>query len=359
MIPTEEALAARMAARKPGLFGAIRLFERLAWLRRRRGAMLAPKALGGDALPREEPVRLTASLRPSLPAGEIEAIEPPTDEHPPRLTTTAFGLTGPGGVMPAHLAELALARRRGRDATLAHFFDLLNHRVISLFYRSWVKYRPPRQAEAASVPMGDDVSVALEALSGISGESARLGVAGLRPSLRDFAPLLSRRARAPGALTSALSTLLGQTVALRPFRLRWLPIDPAEQTRLQAYSGYNRLGGDAVLGSAVLDAQSRVEFEVGPLGWQAYRDMTGPHGPLSLACSLARLALGPARTIGFRVILKRTEIPAPRLCGADDMRLGYDFWLGVQPHATDRADVLLQASDLQGDPTRPARVASP
>lgn len=342
MIPTEETLVARLARRPSSLFGAIRLFERLAWLRRRRGA------LGGDALPREEPVRLTASLRPSLPAGEIEAIELPTGEQPTRLTTPVIGLTGPGGVLPPHLAELALARRRGRDATFAHFLDLFNHRAISLFYRGWVKYRPARQAEAAPVAMGDDVSVALEALSGIAAEPARISLARLRPALRDFAPLLGRRVRAPGALTSALSALLDQPVRLQPFRLRWLPIDPAEQTRLLAGGGYNRLGGDAVLGSAALDAQSRVELEIGPLGWQAYRDMTRPHGPLSLAYRLAKLALGPARTIGFRVILKRTEIPAPQISGAGDMRLGYDYWLGARPHSSDRADVLLRARDLQG-----------
>ena len=34
--------------------------------------------------------------------------------------------------------------RKAGDFTLAAFFDLFNHRIVSLFYRAWEKHRFPR-----------------------------------------------------------------------------------------------------------------------------------------------------------------------------------------------------------------------
>ena len=74
----------------------------------------------------------------------------PTSRQTRTEMTVAFiGLTGPLGVLPEHYLDLLYQQIRNRDTALRDFFDLFNHRTISLFYRAWEKYRPALGYERA------------------------------------------------------------------------------------------------------------------------------------------------------------------------------------------------------------------
>ena len=75
-----------------------------------------------------------------FPASQIQAIEWPEGE-PPRVVVNFMGLTGPVGALPQVYTELVIERIRARDRSLEAFFDIFNHRFLSLFYRAWEKYR--------------------------------------------------------------------------------------------------------------------------------------------------------------------------------------------------------------------------
>src|SRR5262249_6129600 len=138
--------------------------------------------VGGDQPPEREVVRFRA--RPSLgfPASTVSQIRPPAartgaEPLPPELVVTFLGLTGASGVLPYHYTALLLRRVRLKDQALGDFLDLFHHRLLSLFYRAWEKYRLPFAYEWSrwdGVATGEDaVGQGLYCLVG-------MGTAGLR-----------------------------------------------------------------------------------------------------------------------------------------------------------------------------------
>src|SRR4051812_862350 len=114
-------------------FQAVRLLGRLAPDR-------AP--VGREGPPDREVVRFSSRLSLDFPASAIHDLERPQDpDDPPAMTVAFMGLTGPSGVLPRFYTELLMARRRAGDRTPAAFFDVFDHRAVSLFHRAWEKYR--------------------------------------------------------------------------------------------------------------------------------------------------------------------------------------------------------------------------
>ena len=125
----------RRLAREPyefSFFQAVRVLERLHSNR---------AAVGQDAPPKDEVVRFRAHQSVEFPASEIQDFQEANDGEPSRMTVTFLGMTGTSGALPRVYTELVLARARQKDTTFRDFLDLFNHRLTSLFYRAWEKYR--------------------------------------------------------------------------------------------------------------------------------------------------------------------------------------------------------------------------
>ena len=124
-------------------FQAVRLLERVF-------AERGP--VGRDVRPGEEVVRFRAHNSLTFPPSSIDDLSRSEDGGPATMVVAFMGLTGPSGVLPRHYTELVLEEERRRERGLAAFFDVFNHRMISLFYRAWQKYRVPIAHEQASRP---------------------------------------------------------------------------------------------------------------------------------------------------------------------------------------------------------------
>ena len=129
-------------------FQAVRLLEH----RQRERARGTPPARASRRPGRSRPGDRLLPRLPSLsfPAGAISQIREDVSDAgsdrafpPSELIVTFLGLTGPSGVLPRHYTELVIERLRERDSSFRDFLDLFHHRLISLFYRAWEKYRLP------------------------------------------------------------------------------------------------------------------------------------------------------------------------------------------------------------------------
>ncbi|NOX53111.1 MAG: type VI secretion system baseplate subunit TssG [Planctomycetes bacterium] len=137
-------------ARNPCRFDAfqvVRLLEM--WARRREAEPDRPRfvPVGQDGPPDREPVRFRTLPSHTFPPSSICSLElrKPEEELPPgplaQVTVSFLGLIGPNGALPHHYTSLVIERLRAKDRSLRDFLDLFNHRLISLFYRAWEKYR--------------------------------------------------------------------------------------------------------------------------------------------------------------------------------------------------------------------------
>ena len=103
------------------------------------------KSVGSTSRPADEFARFVtiangnglddARLSMAFPASAVHDIErSPDSPDDARMTVAFMSLTGTQGVLPFYYTERILASKAAKDNALAAFFDLFNHRLVSLFY---------------------------------------------------------------------------------------------------------------------------------------------------------------------------------------------------------------------------------
>jgi type VI secretion system protein ImpH len=339
-------------------FQAVRLLERL---------LPARAAVGRhDTPPGGEVVRFRTRPTLQFPASEVYEVKRALEDEAPAEMSVAFmGLTGPSGVLPSHVTELVAERARARDHTLWEFLDLFSHRMVSLFYRAWERYRFMVAFERGK---HDELTDDLFALVGMGtrGLRERLGLPD--KALIFYGGLVAQRPHSGSAVESVLGDYFGVPAHLEPFTGQWLELDEESRTRLGAAN--SQLGCSTVAGTRVWDAQSKFRVRFGPLKLKQFERLLPvfcqPWQPSRLsplkrkgnerllpastnygaAVSLGRLMGGAELDFDMRLVLKAEEVPDCALgeSGVTRPRLGWTTWLKTRPFVADDSQVLLQGA---------------
>jgi type VI secretion system protein ImpH len=320
-------LSAALAEGAPG-------FDFFAALRRLECAHADRPRLGKAARAEQEPLRLGQEPWLAFPGASLAGFAPAGPARPAKLAVLLFGLFGTNGPLPLHLTAYALERRRAGDEAFADFCDLLQHRLIALFYRAWADARPQVEHDR---PGQDRFRRHLGALVGL----------GL-PALRDRDPLPDRFKLHHAGLLACQSghaeriellvrDLLRVPVAIEEFVGGWLELPEGLRTRL-GLAG-TRLGVDAVVGHASFQRQHRFRLRLGPLPFDAYLALLPGGGRLARLTALMRLLVGDALEWDLLLVLAAAEVPPLRLDGTT--RLGWTGWLPVRERRQDAADLVL------------------
>jgi type VI secretion system protein ImpH len=280
------------------------------------------------------------------PSADVVKIARSAD-GPIELTVSFLGLTGPMGVLPDHYTEFLVRESQARNLAPVQFFDIFNHRLISLFYRAWAKYRVLVRVEESPGRLQDPFARALASLAGLGLDRQLAWLASGEEDLLSVAGGLSRRVRSAGALGRLITELYGVPSEVVEFAGRWLVIPPSDRTRLSAGDpdgAFASLGRDAVLGEAVWDVQSRVQVRLGPLGRSDFDALYGHEGRLGALQRLVLLALGPSIDFEIILVLKAADVPRSQLTAQGSTRLGQTGWLLQGGSAGDRAEARLLSS---------------
>ena len=300
-------------------FQAVRLLERLYPERRPVGLFVAPGS---------EVVRFSSVPTHAFPASEIHGLERGKDGQM-KMSVNFMGLSAATGALPHVYTDFLLERAKAKDRGPGDFFDLFNHRIISLFYRAWQKYRFYVAYERTGA--GDDaISTRLLDLIG-------LGTAGLqrRMDISDdaclyYTGLLSHRRPTAQGLKQLLEDYFEVPVEVHQFTGSWNRLPPENQTFLRGVGTYSeRLGMGTIVGDEVWDQHGSVTLRLGPMKFERYQQfLPGADAHRDLR-SWLRFYANREFDFVVQLVLEREETPRMELGvpGPGASRLGLVSWI--------------------------------
>jgi type VI secretion system protein ImpH len=297
-------------------FQAVRLIER----------MTPGQPVGLWGPPGREVIRFVTNSSLSFPPCSIHDMNWP-EGKPAQMRVNFMGLTGPIGVLPYSYTELVAERLRAKDRTLQDFFDLFNHRLISLFYQAWQKYR---FFVAYERDQQDRFSRYLMSFVGLGTDRMQNRQAVDDATILYYSGLASLAPRSAAALEQVLADYFDVDVEIEQFVGAWYPIEEADQCCFENGTSYSeQLGVGAVAGDEIWDQQSRARIMIGPLTIEEYLDfLPGGRALTSLNC-LVKFFAGGDLQFELTLILRRDDVPRCGLAAGRDesTMLGWTTWM--------------------------------
>lgn len=299
-------------------------------------------SLGCSESPQHDALRFAPSPSMSFPAGELKCIERhPYLPRPPTVRTTFLGLYGVDSMLPYALLDDIIKRQEGYDV-LMDFLDIFNHRILTHYYRIWLKYHYP----ASYLPAGrDSISCCLLSLIGIgiTGTDKVIGT----PSSRFLSMLgiVTQKTRTAEGVCGVIKIIVPDIeVEVTEFHPVWVTLDAP--TALCRHSRV-RLGKSSVLGRRFCDANQTIKIiliaktaavieKILPDG-QGYRDIM----------MLLRLYLGYRVEAQLYMRLDKQFLPKPRL-SQRNVRLGQTARLSSRRGHPDTGFVMASIGQYRG-----------
>lgn len=286
--------------------------------------------VGYDSHPKMELVKFSSVQKLGFPGNSISKVESngySDNFHQVTMHISFMGLTGCAGALPQFYTELVLQRIKYKDTAMRDFYDMFNHRLVSMYYRAWKKYKQPLSYVKAHINK-DPYTEILTLLSG--GEQLHhLHCSGV----------FNRKIRNATDLQQLLQYYLDCSVEINQMVGQWRELKPQEQTSLASigsFEGQNaQLGVDSMLGQKVWDLSSQVDVEI----TCTKKDQAShflPKGKLyQIATKILKDYLG--HSIQYRLnINTRFEHFAISSLSKNNMQLGSSSFLAVRESQMDK-----------------------
>jgi len=287
--------------------------------------------LGGDNSPDEESIRFHAVNHMGFSANSVERVQISETSSDGLSKYDVFvnnmGLTGPSGTLPQHYTQLLQQRVKQNDHAFNDFLNMFNHRLVSLFYRAWKKYRIGIDYEennglTAASPMA-------RALQSLTGQYEKLSY----ETPLYYSGHYARKARTVAALRSIIEDHLQHPVQVNSFEGRWIPIK--ERDRLCIGSGQygfnNKLGDGVLAGDRAWDIQGQCSLIIGPVTYRQYDNLLPDKEAFKSLQQLLKSYVPSHLVIKLKFLIEDDQVNKQEPLGKS-LRLGWNSWL--YSHAT-------------------------
>lgn len=294
--------------------------------------------VGHDGWPKQELVRFRTSQHLGF-AGQdvVEAKVRRSPDGPLRseLMVDSLGLTGARSALPFHYTEMVLSQVKSRAPALRDFLDLFNHRLLSLFYRSWEKTQPAVHQERNEEDVFSNILRSLT--NAQDGWEIYYGAA------------LARGARSATTIKAVLADLTNVPVEVRTFQGGWERLANEDQTLLpsrRSPKGRHARLGEAMLGSRAWIADRGAQIVFHPKGRDQLQTLL-PNGRYSAAISqLSRRLVSGHVQVRYRVVAAASDLVSVRL--GQQGRLGADSFISARRPTGRTVEVSFKPSQGKG-----------
>ena len=298
--------------------------------------------IGRFVPPHTEVLRFGATPRMAFPPSQLYSLTLSLDGRAPAFMQINFlGMFGPQGVLPLYYTELIIERLRNKDRSLSAFLDMFNHRLVSLFYQAWEKYR---------------VTVAYERderdrFSHILLDSLGLGTNFLqeRQVIRDdsllfYSGLLGIHTKPAASLRQILWDYFDVPVEVEQLVGAWHPLEENNQCKFDKSNSYSeQVGLGAIVGDEIWDQQSGVRVRLGPLTLKQYLDFLPSGSAYEPLQAILRFFSGWEIDYEVQLVLERGQVPRCELGNESEAgpKLGWVCWAKNVDMTRDPDDTVL------------------
>ena len=327
-----------------GFFQGVRLIERAAILSRRALPLgqqkVASKPIALYSPPDAEILRFKSYQSLTFPGSDIFSVKSwqnATGITQWAMTVSFIGVTGSMGVLPYHYTETILQRLRLKDESMLRFFDLFNHRTVSLFYQAGAKYSLPIEYERKKLisPLKQKHDTATHALLSLAGFGTNYLSDSLHireETLAYFSGLLSQKVRTGIGLKHMIQHQFGIPVHIQEFVGQRQALIEDVRSRLRSKAqpkGQNVcLGRSVMLGQHGWFAQGKIRIILGPLNNEQVKIFAPGTNALKALNELVRIYVGMEIEYDYVVRVNRKDIPERvKLSSKTPAIMGWNTWL--------------------------------
>ncbi len=267
--------------------------------------------------PETEIIRFHSNQKLEFFSADLSSIYKNTGNSQWNIPVNMMGLTGAAGVMPYHYTELILQRLKLKDTSLRDFFDLFNHRTVSLYFQACVKYHLPIEYERKRIntekPENDLYTNALLSIMGLGTKHLRNRLYTDDESLIYYSGLFSQQVKTASGLKQILQRHFSIPVQIEEFIGQWQDLIDDVRTRITSRTlptGQNAsLSRSAILGKKAWYAQGKIHIVLGPLDNDTIKHYSPGTKTLKALNEIVRLYVGIECNYDFIIQVKRESIP--------------------------------------------------
>lgn len=272
-------------------------------------------------------ILFSSNTSTAFPPSDIAVVK--QEEHGTIHFFLSFmGLLGISSPLPHYFTEYGTFHE-GEGSALADFLSIFEHRIYTLFYLAWKKYRLMNLLPSKRrFNLFDSIGL----LTGLNKKKFYH-----HPELVGFAGILAGSCRSAEGLRTILSHCFNNLpVAINQWIPRWAKVKDLKSIGTDAI-----LGTNAMIGTHIRDLSSKFRIVLGPLEKEVFETFLPDQPNILHLCDIVKTYMTDMLEFDIEVKLKSTDL-IPVILGRDNAQLGITSACGKSSQSTEAYTVLIE-----------------